>query len=121
MPTAVESVADLLVTASRETWTFEAFLFELLEQETEGRRHRSLERLQKDSHLPAGKTLVTFEQDALPLQLCRQLSQLCIGEFVGRAENLLVFGLPGRGKTHFASAVRHALIQAGYSVLFNST
>ena len=118
MPTAVEAVADLLITASRETWTFEAFLSELLEQEMEGRRHRRLERLQKESHLPAGKTLATFEQDTLPLQLRRQLSQLCTGEFVGRAENLLVFGLPGRGKTHFASAVGHALIQAGYSVLF---
>lgn len=121
MPTAVEAVPDLLLTASRETWTFEAFLSELLEQEMEGRRHRRLERLQKESHLPAGKTLAAFEQDALPLQLRRQLGQLCTGEFVGRAENLLVFGLPGRGKTHFASAVGHALIQAGYSVLFTPT
>jgi DNA replication protein DnaC len=121
MPTAVASVADLLTTASRETWTFEAFLAELLEQEMEGRRQRRLERLQKESHLPTGKTLATFEQDALPLPLRRQLNQLCTGEFVGRSENLLVFGLPGRGKTHFASAVGHALIQAGYSVLFTPT
>jgi DNA replication protein DnaC len=121
MPTAVASVADLLTTASRETWTFEAFLAELLEQEMEGRRQRRLERLQKESHLPTDKTLATFEQDALPLPLRRQLNQLCIGEFVGRSENLLVFGLPGRGKTHFASAVGHALIQAGYSVLFTPT
>jgi DNA replication protein DnaC len=121
MPTAVESVADLLTTASRETWTFEAFLAELLEQEMEGRHQRRLERLQKASHLPVGKTLSSFEQDALPLQLRRQLAQLCTGEFVGRAENLLVFGLPGRGKTHFAAAVGHELIQSGYSLLFTPT
>jgi len=130
MPTAVESVADLLTTASRETWTFEAFLAELLEQEMEGRRQRRLERLQKASHLPVGKTLSSFEQDALPLQLRRQLSQLCTGEFVGRAENLLVFGLPGRGtpalaggarETHFAAAVGHELVRIGYSVLFTPT
>ena len=121
MPTAVASVADLLTTASRETWTFEAFLAELLEQEMEGRRQRRFERLQKASHLPVGKTLTSFEQDALPLQLRRQLAQLCTGEFVGRAENLLVFGLPGRGKTHFAAAVGHELVQAGYGVLFTPT
>ena len=74
MPTAVASVADLLTTASRETWTFEAFLAELLEQEMEGRRQRRLERLQKASHLPVGKTLTSFDQDALPLQLRRQLA-----------------------------------------------
>jgi len=121
MPTAVEVVGDLLTTASRETWTFEVFLAELLEQEMEGRRQRRLERLQKASHLPAGKTLANFEQENLPLQLRRQLTQLCTGEFVGRSENLLVFGLPGRGKTHFAAAVGHALVQAGYSVLFTPT
>jgi DNA replication protein DnaC len=121
MPTAVEVVGDLLTTASRETWTLETFLGELLEQEMEGRRQRRLDRLQKASHLPAGKTLASFDQEHLPLQLRRQLAQLCTGEFVGRSENLLVFGLPGRGKTHFAAAVGHELVQVGYSVLFSPT
>ena len=121
MPTAVEVVGDLFATASRETWTFEAFLGELLEQEMEGRYQRRLERLQKASHLPAGKTLANFDQENLPLQLRRQLTQLCTGEFVGRSENLLVFGLPGRGKTHFAAAVGHQLVQVGHSVLFTPT
>jgi len=121
MPTAVQVVGDLFAIASRETWTFEAFLGELLEQEMEGRLQRRLERLQKASHLPAGKTLTNFDQENLPLQLRRQLTQLCTGEFVGRSENLLVFGLPGRGKTHFAAAVGHQLVQVGHSVLFTPT
>jgi DNA replication protein DnaC len=121
MPTAVQVVGDLFSIASRETWTFEAFLGELLEQEMEGRLQRRLERLQKASHLPAGKTLANFDQENLPLQLRRQLTQLCTGEFVGRSENLLVFGLPGRGKTHFAAAVGHQLVQVGHSVLFTPT
>lgn len=121
MPTAVEVVGDLFATATRETWTFEAFLGELLEQEMEGRRQRRLERLRKASHLPTGKTLANFDQEHLPLQLRRQLTQLCSGEFVNRAENLLVFGLPGRGKTHFAAAVGHELVQAGHSLLFTPT
>ena len=121
MPTAMEVVGDLLTTASRETWTLETFLGELLEQEMEGRRQRRLDRLQKASHLPAGKTLTSFDQEHLSLQLRRQLAQLCTGEFVGRTENLLVFGLPGRGKTHFAVAVGHELVQVGYSVLFTPT
>jgi DNA replication protein DnaC len=121
MPTAVQVVGDLFAIASRETWTFEAFLGELLEQEMEGRLQRRLERLQKASHLPAGKTLANFDQENLPLQLRRQLTQLCTGEFMGRSENLLVFGLPGRGKTHFAAAVGHQLVQVGHSVLFTPT
>jgi DNA replication protein DnaC len=121
MPTAVDVVGDLLTTAVRENWPLERFLAELLEQELEGRHQRRIERYQKSSQLPAGKTLANFDQEHLPLRLRRQLTQLCNGEFVDRAENLLVFGLPGRGKTHFAAAVGHQLVQAGYSVLFTPT
>ena len=99
MPTAVQIVEDLLATGLREDWSLETFLGELLEQEMEGRSQRRIERLQKAAHLPAGKTLANFDQEHLPLRLRRLLSQLCSGEFVDRSENLLVFGLPGRGKT----------------------
>ena len=121
MSTALEVVADLLTTATRETWPLDTFLAELLEQEVEGRSQRRIERLQKSSHLPAGKTLATFDQQHLPLRLIRQLAQLCTGEFVTRTENLLVFGLPGVGKSHFAAAVGHALVLSGHSVLFTPT
>ena len=121
MPTAVEVVEELLKTAQQENWSLEAFLAELLVQEIEGRRQRRIQRLLRSSHLPAAKTLASFEQKHLPLRLRRQLSQLCTGEFVNRAENLLVFGLPGRGKTHFAAAVGHELIQHGRTVLFTPT
>jgi DNA replication protein DnaC len=97
------------------------FLAELLDQEVEGRHLRRIERLQRSSHLPAGKTLASFEQAHLPLRLRRQLQELCEGDFVDRSENLLIFGLPGRGKTHFAAAVGHELIQCGRSVLFSPT
>ena len=99
MPTAVQVVGDLLTTATHETWSLETFLAELLGQEIEGRSQHRVARLQKSSRLPAGKTLAAFDQKKLPLRLTRQLAQLCSGEFVTRTENLLIFGLPGVGKT----------------------
>jgi len=121
MPTAVQIVGETIVTAQKEDWSLETFLTEILEQEMEGRRLRRIERLQKASHLPEDKTLETFNQERLPRQVRRLLPQLCTGEFVDRAENLLVFGLPGRGKTHFAAAVGHELVQLSRSVLFTPT
>jgi DNA replication protein DnaC len=121
MPTAVQIVGETIATAQKEDWSLETFLTEILEQEIEGRRLRRIQRLQKASRLPEDKTLETFNQDRLPLQIRRLLPQLCTGEFVDRAENLLVFGLPGRGKTHFAAAVGHELIQLSRSVLFTPT
>jgi DNA replication protein DnaC len=121
MPTAVQVVEETIATAQNENWSLEAFLADLLEQEMEGRRLRRIERLKKAAHLPVEKTLASFDQERLPLRLRRLLPQLCTGEFVDRTENLLVFGLPGRGKTHFAAAVGHELVNIGRSVFFTPT
>ena len=72
----------------------------------------------KASRLPAEKALSTLVQEKLPTKVRRQLPGLCEGVFVERAENVLVFGLPGRGKTHLVCAVGHELVQRGYQVLF---
>jgi DNA replication protein DnaC len=121
MPTAYQIVAETIATAQQENWSFEIFLGELLEQEMEGRRLRRIERLKKAAHLPVDKTLAAFDQERLSLQIRRLLPQLCTGDFIDRSENLLVFGLPGRGKTHFAAAVGHELVHIGRSVFFTPT
>jgi len=121
MPTAVQIVAQTVEVAQKENWSLETFLGEIMEQEIEGRHQRRIERLKKAAHLPVEKTLTTFDQGRLPLRVRRLLPQLCTGDFVDRAENLLVFGLPGRGKTHFAAAVGHELVNLGRSVFFTPT
>ncbi len=121
LPTAARLCGELVAKAQQANWSLEAFASELLEQELEGRRQRRIQRLLKASHLPATKTLATFELKRLPLRIQRLLPTLCEGDFVDRAENLLLFGLPGRGKTHFAAAVGHELVQRGRRVLFSPT
>jgi DNA replication protein DnaC len=61
--------------------------------------------------LPEGKTLAALEESRLSAAARRQLVELCEGHFAERALNVLAFGLPGRGKTHFLSAVGYELIQ----------
>jgi DNA replication protein DnaC len=121
MPTAFQIVEETIATAQKENWSLETFLSEILEQEMEGRRLRRIERLKKAAHLPVEKTLDAFDQDRLPLQIRRLLPQLCRGAFIDRTENLLVFGLPGRGKTHFVAAIGHELVNNGRSVFFTPT
>jgi DNA replication protein DnaC len=114
----VDPVADK---AQKESWTGEAFACELLTHELEERRQLRIQRLAKAAHLPVGKTLAAFDQKRLPLRIQRQVPSLCAGEFVDRADNLLLFGLPGRGKTHFAAAIGDELVQHGRRVLFTPT
>ena len=57
----------------------------------------------------------------LPTKVAAMLPTLCEGSFVERGDNLLAFGLPGRGKTHLVCAIGHELIQRGYRVFFTPT
>ena len=50
----------------------------------------------------------------------RQLSGLVEGDFLDRAENLLVFGNPGSGKTHLVCALGQELILRDRRVLFST-
>jgi len=118
MPTARAVVGEVISTANAEDWSFATYTQELLDQELEGRRQRRIERYLKAAHLPPGKTLHDYDIQRLTPRLRRQLRELCTGEFVDRADNVLVFGLPGRGKTHFAAAVGFELVQQGRRVLF---
>lgn len=121
LPTLAEVLADTLARGQREGWSLETALLHLLEQEVEGRRRRRIERFLRESQLPPGKTLANFDLNRLPLRIRQRLSQLAQGDFVDRSENLLLFGLPGTGKTHCAVALGHALVQNGRSVLFIPT
>jgi len=121
LPTVSEVVEDALATAQREDWALEAFLHHLLEQEMVGRRLRRITRLTKAAHFPPGKTLQTFDQKRLPLRIRRQIPQLCEGEFIDRADNILVFGLPGTGKTHLVTGLGYEWVERSYSVLFIPT
>lgn len=107
------------IQAEREGWGFTRYLHTLAELELEQRRQRRIQRRRKESGLPASKTLTTLQLARLPDPVRRQLPSLCEGHFVDKAQNLLAFGLPGRGKTHLLCAVGHALIEQGYRVLFS--
>ncbi|MBK7864190.1 MAG: ATP-binding protein [Archangiaceae bacterium] len=106
--------------AEKQGVTHPAFLRTLVELELSERRARRIERLRKASALPSEKTLATLKLEKLPPKVRRQLPALCEGDFVERAENLLAFGLPGRGKTHLACAIGHELVKRGHAVYFTT-
>jgi DNA replication protein DnaC len=69
--------------------------------------------------LPETKTLSSLDESKLPLKVRRQLPALIEGGFVDKAVNILAFGLPGRGKTHFLAALgRELILRHSKQVLF---
>jgi DNA replication protein DnaC len=113
--------SEVALKAEAEGWSFSSYLQHLAELELAERGQRRIERLLKGSELPADKTLATLDLARLPTKVRRQLPTLCEGHFVERAENVLAFGLPGRGKTHTLCAIAHELVRRGHRVLFTPT
>lgn len=121
LPSFAAYHADVGVKAEKQGWSFGQYLHYLAEQELADRRTRRVERALKASDLPPDKTLATLELGRLPAAVRRQVPTLCEGGFVERGDNVLAFGLPGRGKTHLMCAIGHELIQRGHKVLFTPT
>lgn len=121
LPTIAQHFGEVAQKAEREGWTFGQYLHHLAELEVQERRRRRTERYLKDSHLLPEKTLATLTKSRLTPKVAKMLPTLCGGGFVERGDNLLAFGLPGRGKTHVVCAIGYELIQRGYRVLFNAT
>ena len=119
LPTVSSEVVRRLTAAGHEGAL--PTLLEVLEAEADERGQRRTDRLLKASHLPVGKTLETLDRTQLPRSLGARLDELATGGFLERAQNVLCFGLPGRGKTHAAAALGHALVRRGHSVLFSPT
>ena len=115
---AAELVSRLLAAGHDEAV---ALLSEVLEMEAEARRERRTDRLRRASKLPAGKTFDTLDSSRVPRPALVHIQELARGDFVDRADNVLLFGLPGVGKSHLACALGHALIDTGRSVLFTPT
>jgi DNA replication protein DnaC len=118
LPSFVTAYESFAHQAEREGWTHPEYLRRLVELELTERQQRRIERLRKSSGLPHDKTLGALKTEKLPAKVRRQVPALCEGGFVERAENVLAFGLPGRGKTHLLVAIGHELVQRGYAVLF---
>jgi DNA replication protein DnaC len=111
-----------LARAEEENWGYARLMQHLCESEAQDRRERRMQRLLKAARLPEGKTLGNLNEKLLPQKIRRLLPTLLEGHFVGRAENILAFGLPGRGKTHFLAAVgRELILRHDYPVFFTPT
>ncbi len=112
----------LAARADKEGWPAARFLAALAEHETADRGRRRIERHLASARLPAGKTLDTFDFNAVPMVSKVQVMALAAGDsWLDQGANILLFGPPGGGKNHLAAALGLALVQNGRRVLFMRT
>ena len=119
LPTIAREYEKAVQRAEAENWGYQRFLEYLFEAEANDRLQRKIERQLKESNLPKSKTLELLDQQRLPEKVRRQIPTLLEADFVRRGDNLLCFGLAGRGKTHLACALGREWVQRHqFQVLF---
>ena len=110
---------EVMRRAEKEGWSHRQVLRHLCESEAVERGQKRTARLLAESGLPETKTLSSLDEALLPAKVRRQLPALIEGSFVERSVNVLAFGLPGRGKTHFLAALgRELILRHSKRVLF---
>jgi DNA replication protein DnaC len=104
--------------AAKKELGYREFLTEALDSEWKGRHRKGVESRLKMARFPWIKTLDQFDfsfQPSVDKKVIRELSTLA---FVDRAENVIILGPPGVGKTHLAIALGVKAVEAGHKVLF---
>jgi DNA replication protein DnaC len=108
--------------SDKEGWPAARFLATLAEHEIAERDRRRIERHLADARLLPGKTLDSFDFDAVPMLSKAHIMAICAGDsWIDNGANLILIGGPGGGKSHLASAIGLALIENGWRTLFTRT
>jgi DNA replication protein DnaC len=105
MPGAGRAFESLARQAREEKWTLEDYLHEVFAVEITSRRDSAVRQRLRDARFPETKTLDQFDFTAADGVDAARVADLARGDWVERAENVLLAGPIGTGKTHLAIAL----------------
>ena len=122
LPTIARLWPELAQRSDKEGWPAGRFLGGLLEHEVAERARRRTERHRAESQLDATKTLASFDFAEVPMLSKAHVMALAGGgAWLDKGATVLIYGPPGVGKSHVGCGIGHALIDAGYRVLYMRT
>ena len=104
--------------AADSNLSYERFLLALAEQEVAQREQNRKERRIKAARFPVMKELSNFDFSEIPDLNKAKVLQLAGGDYISKAESVIMLGRPGVGKSHVAISLGLQACRGGYKVRF---
>ncbi len=92
LPMVRRTYKDAPGLAERETLSYKRYLLDLITRECEDRRQKRIQRLLRQSRIPAEKALANFNLKRLPPKVALLTKALIEGEVLDRRKDVLAFG-----------------------------
>jgi len=118
LPTFVHNYRQFADDAAQANQGYDAFLLALAEQELAQREANRQRQCIKAARLPLLKELADFDFSCVPGLNKQRVLDLARGEYLAKAEPILLVGNPGLGKTHVAISLALAACRQGQRVRF---
>jgi DNA replication protein DnaC len=118
LPTFVQNYRKFADDATQANQGYDAFLLALAEQEVAQREANRQRQCIKAARFPLLKELADFDFACVPSLNKQHVLDLARGEYLPKAEPILLVGNPGLGKTHVAISLALAACRQGQRVRF---
>jgi len=104
--------------AARHNLDYERYLLALAEQEVAQRLLNSQQQRIKAARFPVLKELADFDFSLIPQLNKQRVLDLARGEYIAKAEPIIMVGQPGLGKSHLSSGLALAACRQCHHVRF---
>ena len=105
LPTVFAEYPAVARQAQDDDWGYEAFLQELLDREVNRRHVNTAHKRIREARFPDTKTLDQLDWNAVHGVSKTKIKALSSGQFIDDAEDVVIVGPIGTGKTHLAIAL----------------
>ena len=117
LPTFGQHYQDYQEQATEQSWGYSQYLSKLCEQEVARRYQTRIHNWTKEAKLPRGKSFATLSINELPKAIQKKVIGLRDNtQWALQADNVLLIGPSGVGKSHIAAALGLHLIEQGVRV-----
>jgi DNA replication protein DnaC len=118
LPTFLQNYGKFAEEAAQANYSYDRFLLALAEQEVAQRERNRIARRIKGARFPVLKELASFDFSCITSPNKQRVLELARGDYIHKAEPILMVGNPGLGKTHIATGMALAACRQGHRVRF---